>query len=105
LHDKKLASECRSRLTQGYTRLDPTLPAEKTRHGLASLVTVSQQSNSLMIDRRETFEAASSFSLLPNVVEKDYVLGWILDGINPPNSLTTTASTRTEFGGKLWKSL
>jgi predicted nucleotidyltransferase component of viral defense system len=35
-----------------------------------------------MIDRREILEAASSFSLLPSVVEKDYVLGWILAGIN-----------------------
>lgn len=29
LHDKKLAAECRSRLTQGYARLDPTLPSRK----------------------------------------------------------------------------
>jgi predicted nucleotidyltransferase component of viral defense system len=35
-----------------------------------------------MIDRREILEAASSFSLLPNVVEKDYALGWILAGID-----------------------
>ena len=35
-----------------------------------------------MIDRREILEAASSFSLLPSIVEKDYVLGWILAGIN-----------------------
>lgn len=34
-----------------------------------------------MIDRREILEAASSFSLLPVVVEKDYVLGWMLAGI------------------------
>ena len=35
-----------------------------------------------MIDRREILEAASTFQLLPNVVEKDYVLGWLLAGIN-----------------------
>jgi hypothetical protein len=35
-----------------------------------------------MIDRREILEAASAFSLLPNIVEKDYVLGWMLAGIN-----------------------
>lgn len=29
LHDEKLANECRSRLTQGYARLDPALPAKK----------------------------------------------------------------------------
>jgi hypothetical protein len=34
-----------------------------------------------MIDRREILEAASAFSLLPNIVEKDYVLGWMLAGI------------------------
>ena len=34
-----------------------------------------------MIDRREILESASSLGLLPNVVEKDYVLGWILAGI------------------------
>jgi len=36
-----------------------------------------------MIDKREILEATSSFSLgLPSIVEKDYVLGWILAGIN-----------------------
>jgi hypothetical protein len=34
-----------------------------------------------MIDKREILEAASSFSLLPSIVEKDYVLGWMLAGI------------------------
>jgi len=40
-----------------------------------------------MIDRREILEAASSFSLLPNVVEKDHDLGWILAGINAHEEL------------------
>lgn len=40
-----------------------------------------------MIDRREILEAASDFSLLPNVVEKDYVLGWILAGIHAHEEL------------------
>jgi predicted nucleotidyltransferase component of viral defense system len=44
-------------------------------------VAVGQETNGPMIDKREILEAASSFSLLPNVVEKDYVLGWILAGI------------------------
>ena len=35
-----------------------------------------------MIDKREILEAASALSLLPNVVEKDYVLGWLLAGIH-----------------------
>lgn len=34
-----------------------------------------------MIDRREILEMASRMSLTPHVVEKDYVLGWMLAGI------------------------
>jgi predicted nucleotidyltransferase component of viral defense system len=42
-----------------------------------------------MIDKREILEATSSFSLgLPSIVEKDYVLGWILAGINAHQELT-----------------
>jgi predicted nucleotidyltransferase component of viral defense system len=34
-----------------------------------------------MIDRSEILEAATDLSLAPEVVEKDYVLGWLLAGI------------------------
>jgi hypothetical protein len=34
-----------------------------------------------VIDRREILESASALSLQPGVVEKDYVLGWLLAGI------------------------
>src|SRR4051812_18276972 len=34
-----------------------------------------------MIDRREILDTASRVSLNPHVVEKDYVLGWLLAGI------------------------
>jgi predicted nucleotidyltransferase component of viral defense system len=34
-----------------------------------------------VIDRRELLVAAGNLGLLPNVVEKDYVLGWLLAGI------------------------
>lgn len=34
-----------------------------------------------MINRRELLSSASNLGLLPNVVEKDYVLGWVLAGI------------------------
>jgi excisionase family DNA binding protein len=40
-----------------------------------------------MIDRREILESASSYSLLLNIVEKDYILGWILAGINAHDEL------------------
>jgi predicted nucleotidyltransferase component of viral defense system len=35
-----------------------------------------------MIDKREILQAASVFGLLPGVIEKDYVLGWLLAGLN-----------------------
>lgn len=41
-----------------------------------------------MIDKREILETASALGLLPNVVEKDYVLGWVLAGINAHPDLT-----------------
>ncbi len=34
-----------------------------------------------MIDRREILDIAGTLGLLPHVVEKDYVLGWVLSGI------------------------
>ncbi len=34
-----------------------------------------------MIDRRELLASAGNLGLLPNVIEKDYVLGWLLAGI------------------------
>lgn len=45
------------------------------------------ETRDLMIDKREILESATSFSLTPNVVEKDYVLGWILAGINAHEEL------------------
>lgn len=35
-----------------------------------------------MIDKREILESASTLKLSPSVIEKDYVLGWILAGID-----------------------
>ena len=35
-----------------------------------------------MIDRREIIDTATALSLRPDVVEKDYVLGWLLAGIS-----------------------
>lgn len=35
-----------------------------------------------MIDKREILEVSSTLKLQPSVVEKDYVLGWLLAGIN-----------------------
>ncbi|MDI6735830.1 MAG: nucleotidyl transferase AbiEii/AbiGii toxin family protein [bacterium] len=35
-----------------------------------------------MIDRQEIMDFSREFGLTPNVIEKDYVLGWVLDGIS-----------------------
>ncbi len=40
-----------------------------------------------MIDRREILDTASRMSLTPHVVEKDYVLGWMLAGISAHDAL------------------
>jgi hypothetical protein len=60
----------------------------KIDHRLAPLGAGNLEGPSGMIDKREILEATSSFSLgLPSVVEKDYVLGWILAGINAHEEL------------------
>jgi predicted nucleotidyltransferase component of viral defense system len=41
-----------------------------------------------MIDRRELLALAEAIGLQPQVVEKDYVLGWILAGIDAHTALT-----------------
>lgn len=43
-----------------------------------------------MIDKRDILEAASALGLLPGVVEKDYVLGWLLAGINAHPELSAS---------------
>ncbi len=40
-----------------------------------------------MIERREILEMATRMSLRPNIVEKDYVLGWMLAGIGASGSI------------------
>jgi predicted nucleotidyltransferase component of viral defense system len=35
-----------------------------------------------VIDKRDILETATTLGLIPSVVEKDYVLGWLLAGIN-----------------------
>lgn len=41
-----------------------------------------------MIDKREIIDAASTLGLHPHVVEKDYVLGWLLWGISNHEALS-----------------
>ena len=40
-----------------------------------------------MIDKREIIEAAATLGLNPHVIEKDYVIGWLLWGINDNDAL------------------
>jgi predicted nucleotidyltransferase component of viral defense system len=49
---------------------------------MAALDAGAMEAARIMIDKREILEAASAFGLLPGVIEKDYVLGWLLAGIN-----------------------
>jgi predicted nucleotidyltransferase component of viral defense system len=43
-----------------------------------------------MIDKREIIDMATRMSLTPHVVEKDYVLGWMLAGINAHPAIRET---------------
>ena len=43
-----------------------------------------------MIDKREILDAATTFGLNPHVIEKDYVLGWLLWGISTYEALSAT---------------
>ncbi len=43
-----------------------------------------------MIDRREILDIAHALSLRPQIVEKDYVLGWVLAGIYQHKELANT---------------
>jgi len=67
---------------------------------VAALVAISDETSGPMIDKREILEAASSYSLQPSIVEKDYVLGWILAGIYAHEEL---AETWTFKGGTCLK--
>jgi predicted nucleotidyltransferase component of viral defense system len=49
---------------------------------MATLGAGALEEERYVIDKREVLETASALGLLPNVVEKDYVLGWLLAGIN-----------------------
>jgi predicted nucleotidyltransferase component of viral defense system len=42
------------------------------------------------LTRRELLAAAANLGLLPHVVEKDYVLGWLLAGIFNYSALADT---------------
>src|SRR5947207_15820151 len=54
----------------------------QARDSVAPLGAAALERWRAMIDRREVLESASTLGLLPAVVEKDYVLGWVLAGIN-----------------------
>ena len=49
---------------------------------MAALGSGALEESRAMIDKREVLETASALGLLPSVVGKDYVLGWLPAGIN-----------------------
>jgi predicted nucleotidyltransferase component of viral defense system len=55
---------------------------------VAPLGSGTLESQTHVIDKREILETASSLGLQPSVVEKDYVLGWLLAGIHAHPELT-----------------
>lgn len=76
--EREAIARCTGRLTKGNARLDPALPGEKARYGVAPLA--ARGVGSVMIPRQELLDLAAEFGLAPNVVEKDYALGLLLGG-------------------------
>lgn len=54
---------------------------------MAAVGAAALEGGRAMIDKRELLEAASALGLQPYVVEKDYVLGWLLAGIHAHREL------------------
>jgi len=78
----KLAELCRDRLTAGNSKLDPALDSKRLVSRWRLLIPANVEPGRWrLIDRREILDIATQTSLTPHVVEKDYVLGWMLAGI------------------------
>ena len=52
-----------------------------------------------MIDKREVMNFSKELALAPNVVEKDYILGWLLAGIAHHSELSVCARISTHSKG------
>ena len=77
-----LIDACRGRLTSGYVKLDPKLAGRSPDYRLEALgAGAGFEGRAEVISREEVRDAAREFQLDVNVVEKDYVLGWLLAGI------------------------
>src|SRR5882762_3639343 len=80
---------CLSRAADAGLRSVGSFAAARTAgNRMAALGARTLEAGYPMIDKREILEAASALGLLPNVVEKDYVLGWVLAGIHAHPELT-----------------
>jgi hypothetical protein len=62
-------------------KLDPSAPCPAQAVALAALGAALLVTGAGMIDCMEIIRLASMLGLLPRVVEKEYVLGWVLAGI------------------------
>ena len=58
-----------------------------------------------MIDRRELLEKARERNLTLGMIEKDYVLGWLLFGISEINDLTFKGGTALSkiYFPRIWR--
>src|SRR6266446_3413310 len=82
---------CLPRTTDARLRAVGSLaPAGTAGNRMAPLGARALEARCHMIDKRDILEAASALGLLPNVVEKDYVLGWVLAGIHAHPELTNS---------------
>jgi hypothetical protein len=74
-----LARLCEHHLSGGHAKLDPA-PRRAARRDQVEAARAPALGND-MIEKREILAIARQTSLTPHIVEKDYVLGWMLAGI------------------------
>lgn len=89
---ERLANACSAHLTKGNAKLDPALPCLRLISRWNLWVPDFWVGSARMIDKREILDMATRMSLTPHLVEKDYVLGWMLAGIKPIKELTIRKS-------------
>ena len=55
---------------------------------VADPVQLARKPSNAVIDKRDILDTASALGLTPHVVEKDYVLGWLLWGVSTHEAIT-----------------
>ena len=83
-----IASDCHRRISKGLSKLDPTVASSGRIVKRWNLRVNVEIGRGPMISRFDLDERVREWQLRDNVVEKDYVIGWVLWGIGANNALS-----------------